>query len=132
MKATEEELVNIPDIGDIVAKSIVDFFTDNINIDIVQNLLNVGVTPVFESTLTSDLFDGETFVITGTLENMSRKAAGELIQNNGGKVSGSVSSKTSYILAGENAGSKLTKARNLGVEVIDLETLQRMVEDGNR
>ena len=131
-KASEEELTSIPDIGGIVAKSIVDYFDDEENKKIIDELLKSGVKPKFESTSASSVFQGKVFVITGTLENMSRKEAGELIQNNGGKVAGSVSSKTSYVLAGENAGSKLTKAQELGVELIDLETLQRMIEDGNR
>ena len=132
MKAIEEELTNIPDIGGIVAKSIVDYFSNKDNIEIVNQLLLTGVDPKFKNTVTSVAFEGKTFVITGTLENMSRKEAGELIKNNGGKVSGSVSSKTSYLLAGENAGSKQTKAQDLGVEIIDLETLQRMIKNGNR
>jgi len=132
VKATEEELIAISDIGDIVAKSVVDYFADNDNIIIINELLSSGVNPKFESTVSSKIFDGKTFVITGTLENISRKEAGELIQNNGGKVSSSVSKKTSYVLAGDNAGSKLTKAQDLDVEVIEIETLQRMIEDGNR
>lgn len=132
MKASEEELVAIDDIGSVVAKSIVDYFADSDNIMILTELLEAGVNPIYESTVSSNIFDGKTFVITGTLENISRKEAGEIVQNNGGKVSSSVSKKTSYVLAGENAGSKLTKAQELGVEVIDLETLQRMIEDGNR
>ncbi len=132
MKANEEELIAIPDIGDIVAKSIVEYFNDVKNINIINRLLDSGVKPYYESTVSSSIFTNKTFVITGTLENISRKEAGELIQNNGGKVSSSVSSKTDYVLAGINAGSKLTKAEELGVKVIDFETLQRMISDANR
>jgi len=132
MKATEEELTEIPDIGGVVAKSIVDYFADQKNVEIVENLLASGVNPKFQSTVTSSIFNDMTFVITGTLDNMSRKDAEVLVQNNGGKVSSSVSAKTSYVLAGESAGSKLTKAQELGVAVIDLETFKGMIEDGNR
>jgi len=132
MKATEEELVNIPDIGEIVAKSIVDYFNEERNIQIIQSMLQSGVAPVFEDGAASDIFTGRTFVITGTLENMSRKEAEKLIESNGGKTAGSVSSKTDYVLAGENAGSKLDKARELGVAVIDLTTFIRMLEDADR
>ncbi len=132
MNATEEELTAMPDIGDIVAASIVEYFADSDNVNIINKLLDEGVTPIFESTKQSDIFDGMTFVVTGTLENMGRKEAETLIQINGGKVSSSVSSKTSYVLAGENAGSKLTKAQELGVKIINLETLQGMIANENR
>ncbi|MBN2878174.1 MAG: NAD-dependent DNA ligase LigA [Clostridia bacterium] len=132
INATEEELINIPDIGEIVAKSIIDYFKEKRNIDIINSMLESGVTPKFEDDTESDIFLGKTFVITGTLENMSRKAAENMIVSNGGKTAGSVSSKTDYVLAGENAGSKLDKARELGVTVIDLATFIRMLDDADR
>ena len=132
MKASPDELVNIPDIGEIVAASIVEYFADTKNIEIINKLISAGVRPTYKSTLIENIFEGKTFVITGTLENMGRKEAEEIVQSYGGKVSSSVSKNTSYVLAGESAGSKLTKAQDLGVEVIDLDTFKGMIENANR
>ena len=93
----------------------------------LERLLEYGVNMErIEQEGESECFAGMTFVITGTLPSMSRKQAAELIEQNGGKVSGSVSKKTSYLLAGENGGSKLTKAQSLGVPVINEEELLAM------
>lgn len=117
--ATEEELTAIPDVGGIVAKSITDFFASEKGRDLVDRLLKAGCTPTWESVTLGDAFAGKTVVLTGTLSSMGRKAAGDLIAAHGGKVTGSVSKKTDYVVAGEEAGSKLDKALKLGVPVLD-------------
>lgn len=117
--ATEEELTAIPDVGGIVANSITDFFASDKGRDLVDRLLAAGCTPTWESVTLGDAFAGKTVVLTGTLSSMGRKAAGDLIAAHGGKVTGSVSKKTDYVVAGEEAGSKLDKALKLGVPVLD-------------
>ena len=117
--ATEEELTAIPDVGGIVARSITDFFASEQGRDLVDRLLKAGCTPKWESVTLGDAFAGKTVVLTGTLSSMGRKAAGDLIAAHGGKVTGSVSKKTDYVVAGEEAGSKLDKALKLGVPVLD-------------
>ena len=128
MAATVEELVEIPDFGQITAECVVDFFSHEPNIALCKKLMDAGVLCQSTAAPTGEKFKGLTFVLTGTLPTMSRDQASEIIKANGGKVSGSVSSKTSYVVAGEAAGSKLTKAQSLGVAIIDEETLLRMVE----
>lgn len=131
MNATEEELVQLEDIGGIVASSITEFFRDEENYAFVQRLLALGVTP--ESKPQEDagtLFNGMTFVLTGTLPTLTRAEAEEIIRKNGGKASGSVSKKTSVVLAGESAGSKLVKAQALGVRIMDEAEFLRIVAEG--
>ncbi len=119
-KATEEELKNVDDIGEISARCITEFFADEKNKELMERLRSFGVNMgLLEVAGTGTKLAGMTFVITGTLPGMDRKEAAVLIEKQGGKVSGSVSKKTTYLLAGENAGSKLTKAQELGVEVIE-------------
>ena len=121
--ATFEELTSIDDIGDIVADSVLSFFHDpRISVQI-DELLFFGVSPEADSVAASSLISGKTIVITGTLPSLSRKQAEDLIVSHGGKASGSVSKKTDYVLAGEAAGSKLSKARQLGIPIIDEQTL---------
>ncbi len=129
MNATVEELVEIPDFGLITAECVVNFFSHPQNIELCQKLKDAGLLCESTAAPKSDKFAGLTFVLTGTLPTMSRDQASEKIKNMGGKVSGSVSSKTNYVVAGEAAGSKLTKAQSLGVAVIDEETLLRMIEE---
>lgn len=129
-KADIEQLVEVPDIGEVSAGCIRSFFADGSNQKMLQRLKDEGVN--MERILqegASERFAGMTFVITGTLPSMHRKQAAELIEQNGGKVSGSVSKKTTYLLAGENAGSKLVKANSLGVQVISEERLLEMVRE---
>lgn len=118
--ASYEELVVIEDVGDITARSITEFFTNPANQDILRRLEEAGVN--FNSLgASADIDDkllGQTFVLTGTLPNMDRSAMEELIKKHGGKVSGSVSKKTSYVIAGDNAGSKLVKAQDLGIPIL--------------
>ena len=127
MNATVEELCTIPDFGEITALCVVDFFSHEQNRALCQRLADAGVLTVSTATPTGDKFAGVTFVITGTLPTMSRDEASALIKAQGGKVAGSVSSKTAYVVAGEAAGSKLTKARELGVTVIDEAELLKML-----
>ncbi|MBQ7885356.1 MAG: NAD-dependent DNA ligase LigA [Clostridia bacterium] len=120
MKATEEELTSLDDVGGIVASSITEFFADAENLAFVRALLAAGVSPqIHREEAAGDLFAGMTFVLTGTLPTLSRAQAEEIIRKNGGKAAGSVSKKTSVVLAGESAGSKLEKAQKLGVRIMD-------------
>ena len=130
-KATEEEIKQVADIGEISAKLVYEFFHDEENIALLNKLKEENVNIAEEKTeKTSDKFQGLTFVLTGTLETMSRSEASEIIQSLGGKASGSVSKKTSYVIAGANAGSKLTKAESLGVKIITEQEFLAMVKEG--
>jgi DNA ligase (NAD+) len=129
MEQTEESLQLVPDIGPTVAKSISDFFKQTRNRDVIQSLRALGVTwPKTDiRKFSSGIFSGKTFVLTGTLPHMSREEAKSLIEMNGGKVVGSVSKKTDYVLAGSDAGSKLKKAEDLNIKVITEIDLMKMV-----
>ncbi len=122
LKASFEELIEVDDVGPIVANHIIDFFKESHNIDVVHRLLDVGVS-FSETTEVADKsalpFSGQTWVVTGTLELMTRQQVKEKLQQFGAKVAGSVSKKTSVLVAGANAGSKLTKADALGITVIN-------------
>ena len=125
--AGEEELLAVPDIGGTIAREIREFFEHEDNRRLIDAFEAAGVNmEAEEHEQVSDVFAGKTFVITGTLPTMSRNEAKEWIESRGGKVTGSVSKKTDYLVAGEAAGSKLTKAQSLGISVIDEETLQKM------
>lgn len=120
MNASYEELVAVNDVGDITARSIAEFFAQEENRRILERLEEAGMnfTSLVQETGGDQRFTGKTFVITGTLPSMGRTEMEELVKEHGGKVSGSVSKKTSYLIAGENAGSKLTKAQELGINVL--------------
>lgn len=129
MQADMESLQQVADVGEVTALCIRNYFQDENNCKIIERLKEAGVNmEMAESGSEDGRFDGLTFVITGTLPTMDRKAAAALIEAHGGKVSGSVSKKTNYLLAGENAGSKLTKANDLGVSVISEVELQEMLK----
>lgn len=128
MNAQEEEISAIENFGDILAKNVCDALKEPHRIALIEKLKEYGVNTVFQSDKKSDKLAGLTFVITGTLPDMTRDEAKKLIEENGGKCSGSVSKKTSYVLAGEEAGSKLTKAQQLGVAVITQQQLYDMLE----
>ena len=132
MDATEEQLLAVNDVGPTVALSIRTFFDQPHNREAVQQLRACGIHwPAMEAASDAPKpFAGLTFVITGTLPTLGRDAAKELIENAGGKVSGSVSKKTSFVLAGTEAGSKLEKAQELGVAVIDEARLREMLDGG--
>ena len=133
MGATEQELVDIEDVGEIVASSITEYFADEENRRFVNRMLEAGVHPQMHMQEDAGtLFEGLTFVLTGTLPTLSRAQAQEMIRKNGGKATGSVSKKTSIVLAGESAGSKLDKARELGVTIIDEAQFLRMIEQQKR
>ena len=130
MEATEEELVAINDFGTITASCVVNFFSHEPNRALCRKLARAGVLTASVAEPVGDRFAGMTFVLTGTLPTMSRDQASEIIKKLGGKVSGSVSKKTTYVVAGDAAGSKLTKARELGVTVITEEELLAMTKEG--
>lgn len=133
MGASEQELVDIEDVGGIVAASITEYFADEENRRFVNRLLEAGVRPQMHAQQDAGtLFEGMTFVLTGTLPTLSRAQAQEMIRKNGGKATGSVSKKTSIVLAGESAGSKLDKARELGVRIIDEAQFLQMIEQQKR
>ena len=129
MNATYEELYMKEEIGKIIAKSITDFFKEEQTIDLINKLKEYGVNmEAIKEEGTDERFAGLTFVLTGTLEKYSRDEAQEIIEKLGGKTSGSVSKKTSYVLAGESAGSKLTKAQELGVKIITENEFEEMIK----
>ena len=133
MSASEQELEDVEDVGGIVAASITEYFADEENRRFVNRLLEAGVRPQMHAQQDAGtLFEGMTFVLTGTLPTLSRAQAQEMIRKNGGKATGSVSKKTSIVLAGESAGSKLDKARELGVRIIDEAQFLQMIEQQKR
>jgi len=118
MAAGEEELTEINDVGAVTAKCIVDYFAGPQAQDLIARLKEAGVNTVSTAELVDDRFAGMTFVLTGTLSQLDRKAAQALIEERGGKAAGSVSKRTTYVVAGEAAGSKLKKAQELGIPVL--------------
>ncbi len=130
MGAGVEELQRVPDVGPVVAESIAGFFAESHNREVIARLQQAGVHGKAEarSAAPRAVLQGLTFVLTGTLPQLTREEAGALIEAAGGKVSGSVSKKTDYVVAGEEAGSKLDKARTLGVPVIDEDGLRQLLE----
>lgn len=129
MNASLESLAMTDDIGEISANSIYEFFRQDQTIDLINRLKEANVNmEALESEDIDNRFEGKTFVLTGTLEKFTRKEASDLIEKHGGKTSGSVSKKTDYVLAGEDAGSKLTKAQSLGVEIITEEQFEKMMK----
>lgn len=126
--ATVEDLCEVNDIGEITAKSFVEFFAREEIRELADRFVSAGVLTESTAEPAGEKLAGLTFVITGTLPTMKRDEASDLIKQNGGKVSGSVSKKTSYVLAGEEAGSKLTKANELGVSVISEEQFFEMLK----
>ncbi len=129
MNASLESLCMKDDIGQIIAESIYNFFREEQTIDLINRLKDYGVNMEAQKEETADdRFYGKTFVLTGSLEKYSREQASEIIEKFGGKTSGTVSKKTSYVLAGESAGSKLTKAQNLGITIISEEEFEEMIK----
>lgn len=130
--ATVEQLTEVPDVGEIVARSIVEFFADPSIATQVYRLLAHGVKPRPEEVQQDSPISGKTIVVTGTLEKLDRRQAEALIESLGGKAAGSVSKKTDYVLAGESAGSKLTKARELGVRVLNEQEFFELIGETKR
>ena len=128
-EAKFEELQEMNDIGEVMANSIVEFFAQEQTKDLLKRLEDAGVnTKAIEEETTDNRFEGQTFVLTGSLQKFTRKEAEDLIEKFGGKTSSSVSKKTNYVLAGEDAGSKLTKAQSLGVNIISEEEFENLIK----
>src|SRR5438105_5996899 len=127
VKAGEEELQHVEEVGPRIAKSIVEFFAEPKNRELVDELRAAGLTLKGKKKERGTKLAGKTFVLTGTLANYSRDEAKKMIEDAGGKVAGSVSKKTDYVVAGSDAGSKLDKAKELGVAVIDEQEMERLV-----
>ena len=129
MNSSLEELSEKEDVGEITAKSIYEFFKWPQTIDLIEKLKEAGVNmKANEEEGADDRFAGKIFVLTGSLQNYSRDEASNIIEKFGGKTSSSVSKKTNYVLAGEDAGSKLTKAQSLGIEIITEEQFEKMTK----
>lgn len=127
MNASVEDLSGVEGVGEVIAKDIYDFFRKPENIQMIEELKALGVEPAPPVQNVSDEFKGKTFVLTGTLQNMTRDEASEKIKQMGGKTSSSVSKNTSYVVAGENAGSKLDKAQKLGVIILTEDDFLNMI-----
>ncbi|MBR6034222.1 MAG: NAD-dependent DNA ligase LigA [Clostridia bacterium] len=128
MNAELEELSMIDDIGPVIADSIYNFFAQEQTKDLIEKLKSAGVNMEYKGEIEDERFAGKTFVLTGSLEKYSRDEASEIIERFGGKTSSSVSKKTTYVLAGEEAGSKLTKAEELGITVITEKEFEEMIK----
>jgi DNA ligase (NAD+) len=126
-KASEAELLSIREIGPQVAQSILTFFHNPENILVIERMFEAGVMPTMEEKRVGGKFTGKTFVLTGTLTRFTRDEAKRLVENEGGHAAGSVSKKTDFVVAGAEAGSKLEKARELGVRVISEEEFLEML-----
>lgn len=127
-EATFDELISVSDVGDIVAKCVLEFFHEEKVINTINELLALGITPIYEEKeVIESGFSGKTVVVTGTMQKYSRSEIKSKLESLGAKVSGSVSKKTDYVIAGEEAGSKLTKAQELGVTVITEEEFEKMI-----
>jgi DNA ligase (NAD+) len=129
MSADKERLTLIDDIGEVCAESIIEFFSGEGNRAVINKLQVAGVNDRFLSTQTSMLLEGMTVVITGTLSSLKRDEAEKLVVDNGGKAASSVSKKTSLLVVGENAGSKLAKAQTLGVKIVSEDEFIAMLKN---
>ncbi len=129
VNATYEELISIEDFGEVMAKSIVDYFENDKNIELINKFYNNGINPTKLENNNNQTFANATFVLTGTLTEFTREEASEIIEKLGGKTSSSVSKKTTYVLAGEAAGSKLKKAQELGVKIITEAKFKEMIQN---
>ena len=131
--AIYDELINVGDIGDIIANSILEFFQDEKILEGIDKLLREGVIPYFEEVaIEESIFSGKTVVITGSIEGLSRNQIKDIVEKKGGKVTGSVSKKTDYVIVGTDPGSKYTKAVELGIEIINEERLKEIVDSEQR
>ena len=130
--ATKEELVSIEDFGEITADDVINFFSHSQTKELVEKLKSAGVKTRYEKERKGDIFGGLTFVLTGTLPTLSRSEASKIIESYGGKCVSSVSKNTDFVLAGDAAGSKLTKAEALGIKIIDEDGLMKMINEGEQ
>ena len=127
-KATKEELVELENVGEITAEAIVNWFCDEENTAEIDNLLAAGVNPqTAQKSVVSSIFAGQFVVLTGTLQEFKRSEAQKIIEENGGECQSSVTAKTTLVVAGEAAGSKLEKAKKLGVKIIDEAAFKEMI-----
>ena len=125
-----DQLTNIQDIGPVVADSILKFLENIKNLENIEQLIKMGVEIEYQQNKDSQILKNKTFVLTGSLASMTRSDAQQMIENNGGKVTSSVSQNTSYLVAGENPGSKIKKASNIGVNIISEDQLVKLINDG--
>ena len=128
MNASVDDILEIDGFGVVMAQSVVEFFESDSSKELIENLKEVGVNMISTNVIKDNRFEGMTFVLTGTLPTLKRSEASSIIESFGGKASSSVSKKTTYVLAGEEAGSKLDKANSLGVEVINEEQFKEMIK----
>ena len=131
MSATEQELINLEEFGQTMADSVVEFFKEEKNISVIEKLKEAGVNTKLIESDDADIpkiFEKMKIVLTGTLPTLKRNDAKEMIEKRGGKATSSVSKSTSFVLAGEEAGSKLTKANDLGIKVIDEEKFLQLID----
>ena len=117
-QATYLDLITMNEIGEVLAQNVVDYFSDPENTEEIEKLLSLGVSPEYKENNASGKFVGEKVVLTGSLQNYTRSQAQKIIEENGGEISSSVSKSTTLVIAGESAGSKLDKARALGIKII--------------
>ena len=127
MNASYDELSYIEDIGPVMANSIREFFLQDQTIDLIKRLKEAGVNTKSLEEVEDKKLEGKTFVLTGTLEKYTRTEASDIIEKLGGKTSGSVSKKTDYVLAGEDAGSKLSKAQSLGITILSEQDFENLI-----
>ncbi|MBQ8434144.1 MAG: NAD-dependent DNA ligase LigA [Clostridia bacterium] len=127
-KATVDELTQIDGIGDVVAEGIVQYFAESENMQIITRLKDIGINPTYEVEERIGVFTGKKVVLTGSLANYTRSQAQKLIEQNGGEIASSVSKSVNLVIAGTDAGSKLTKAQALGIEIIDEQTFQQLLQ----
>jgi len=127
MKASPQELEQVDEVGPRIAESILEFFHEPKNRDLVQRLRDAGLTFAGKKRERGSKLAGKTFVLTGTLAKYTRDEARKMIEDAGGRVSGAVSKKTDYVVAGNDAGSKLDKAKELGVPVIEEKEMEKLV-----
>ena len=126
-KATAQQLVQIDGIGDVVADGIVQYFREPQNLEIIARLKAIGIDPKYENAVKQGAFAGKKVVLTGSLAKYTRSQAGALIEQNGGEVAATVSKSVNLVVAGADAGSKLDKARALGIQVIDEAQFEQML-----
>jgi len=125
--ATAKEIEAVEGVGFVIAESVVIFFKQNTNREVISRIIESGVCILFQTVEKERTLENKVFVLTGTLEDLTRNQAKEMIEAAGGRVSGSVSKKTDYLVAGSSPGSKLSLAKDLDVEIIDQTTLQKML-----
>ena len=126
IEADENSLLSVGEIGEVTTRNIIEFFKNPKNLELIADFRKAGLNFTYTSDRVSDIFSGMTFVLTGTLPTYTREEASQIIESLGGKTSSSVSKKTSFVLAGEEAGSKLEKAKQLGIKIIDEEEFREM------